>query len=75
MLTSSFSILAYRNSYNIALQNQQLQAQQLTSFKIDLITGIYKAFNTCRLLEVQAHFLEENITRIDTLIGLTRSKI
>ena len=65
---------AYRNSYNIALQNQQLQAQQLISFKIDLITGIYKAFNTCKLLEVQAHFLEKNITRIDTLIELTRIK-
>ncbi|WP_160290242.1 MFS transporter [Flavihumibacter solisilvae] len=65
---------AYRNSYNIALQNHQLQAQYLASFKIDLITGIYKAFNTCRLLEVQAHFLEENITRIDTLIGLARTK-
>ncbi len=65
---------AYRNNYNAALQNQQLQAQQLISFKIDLITGIYKAYNTCRLLEVQARFLEANITRIDTLIGLTRTK-
>jgi outer membrane protein len=65
---------AYRNSYNAALQNQQLQAQQLASFKIDLITGIYKAFNTCMLLEVQADFLEKNIIRIDTLIELTRVK-
>jgi outer membrane protein len=65
---------AYRSSYNIALQNQQLQAQQLTSFKIDLITGISKAFNTCKLLEVQAIFLKENIIRIDTLIELTRLK-
>ena len=51
-----------------------MQAQQLTSFKIDIITGIYKVFNTCRLLEVQAHFLEQNVTRIDTLISLTRTK-
>ena len=65
---------AYRNSYNIALQSQQLQVQQLSSFKIDLITGIYKAFNTCKLLEVQVVFLEENITRIDTLLELTRVK-
>ena len=65
---------SYRNTYNIALQNQQLQAQQLNSFKIDIITGIYKAFNTCRLLEVQTKFLEENIIRIDTLISLTRTK-
>jgi outer membrane protein len=65
---------AYRSSYNAALQNQHLQQQQLTSFKIDIITGIYKAFNTCRLLEVQSHFLEKNITRIDTLIELTRVK-
>ena len=65
---------AYRNNYNIALQNQQLQTQQLSSFKIDLISGIYKAFNTCIVLEVQAHFLEKNITRIDTLIELTRTK-
>ena len=64
----------YRNSYNAALQNQQLESQQVISFKIDLITGIYKAYNTCRLLEVQARFLEANITRIDTLIGLTRTK-
>jgi len=65
---------AYRNSYNIALQSQQLQSQQLSSFKIDLITGLYKAFNTCRLLEIQTQFLEKNITRIDTLLELTRIK-
>jgi outer membrane protein TolC len=65
---------SYRNNYNAALQNQQLQAQQLTSFKIDLITGIFKAFNTCRLLEVQGSFLEKNISRIDTLTELTRIK-
>jgi outer membrane protein TolC len=65
---------AYRNSYNVALQNQQLQAQQLASFKIELITGIYKAFNTCKLLEVQGSFLEKNITRIDTMTELTRIK-
>lgn len=65
---------SYRNNYNIALQNEQLQTQQLVSFKIDLITGIFKAFNTCKLLELQAIFLEKNITRIDTLIELTRIK-
>ena len=65
---------AYRNNYNIALQGRQLQAQELTGFKIDLITGIYKAFNTCKLLEVQIKFLGENITRIDTLLELTRIK-
>ena len=65
---------AYRNSYNIALQSQQLQAQQLISFRIDLVTGIYKAFNTCKLLEKQARFLEKNIARIDTLTELTRIK-
>jgi outer membrane protein TolC len=64
----------YRNSYNTALQNQQLQEQQLVSFRIDVITGIYKAYNTCRLLEVQANFLEANISRIDTLTELTRTK-
>ena len=53
---------SYRNNYNIALQNQQVQSQQLISFKIDLITGIIKAFNTCKLLELQALFLEKNIT-------------
>src|SRR5205809_4277425 len=65
---------SYRNNYNIALQNEELQTQQLVSFKIDLITGIIKAFNTCKLLELQGLFLEKNITRIDTLIGLTRTK-
>jgi outer membrane protein len=65
---------AYRNNYNIALQNQHLQAQQLVSFRIDLITGIYKAFSTYKLLEIQAHFLEQNIARIDTLTELTRIK-
>lgn len=65
---------AYRSSYNIGLQNQQLQSQQLSSFKIDLISGIYKAFNTCKLLDVQARFLAENIKRLDTLLELTRIK-
>jgi outer membrane protein len=65
---------AYRNNYNIALQNQQLQTQQLASFRIDLITGIYKAFSTYKLLEIQARFLEQNIARIDTLTELTRIK-
>ena len=65
---------SYRNNYNIALQNQALQSQQLVSFKIDIITGIFKAFNTCKLLEIQEHFLEQNVTRIDTLAGLTRTK-
>jgi outer membrane protein len=65
---------SYRNSYNIALQNQQLRTQQLASFRIDLITGIYKAFSAYKLLEIQAHFLEENIARIDTLAELTRVK-
>jgi outer membrane protein TolC len=65
---------SYRNNYNIALQSQHLQSQQLISFKIDLITGIYKAFSTYKLLEKQARFLEENIARIDTLTELTRIK-
>jgi outer membrane protein TolC len=65
---------SYRNSYNIALQSQQLQSQEVISFKIDLIAGIYRAFNTYRLLEKQARFLEENIARIDTLAELTRIK-
>jgi outer membrane protein len=65
---------AYRNNYNIALQNQQLQSQQLASFRIDLIAGIYKAFSTYKLLEIQARFLEQNIARIDTLTELTRTK-
>jgi outer membrane protein TolC len=50
------------------------RAQQLASFRIDLITGIYKAFSTYKLLEIQARFLEENIARIDTLTELTRIK-
>ncbi|WP_026966111.1 TolC family protein [Algoriphagus terrigena] len=65
---------SYRNNYNIALQNQQLQSQELVSFKIDVVTGITKAFNTCKLLELQARFLEGNITRIDSLAELTRIK-
>jgi outer membrane protein TolC len=65
---------SYRNSYNISLQSKKLQEQQFSSFKIDLITGIYKAYNTCKLLEIQVRFLEENIARIDTLIELTRLK-
>jgi outer membrane protein len=39
-----------------------------------LITGIYKAFSTYKLLEKQTRFLEENIARIDTLTELTRQK-
>lgn len=66
---------SYRNSYNIASQTQVLQGQQLISFKIDLITGIYKAYNTCKLLDVQARFLEQNVMRIDTLTELTRIKL
>ncbi len=65
---------SYRSSYTAALQNQQLRSQELISFRIDLISGIYKAFNTCRLLEIQAGFLEKNITRIDNLLELTRTK-
>jgi outer membrane protein len=65
---------SYRNNYNIAVQNQQLQNQQFVSLKIDIITGIIKAFNTCKLLELQGQFLEQNITRIDSLIELTRVK-
>ena len=65
---------AYRSSYNIALQSKTLQGQQLANFKIDLITGIYKAYNTCKLLELQADFLQKNVTRIDTLLDLTRIK-
>src|SRR5436190_2119424 len=64
----------YRNSYTIALQNRKLQQQEFANFKIDLVTGIYKSFSICRLLEVQANFLEENIIRIDTLIELTKIK-
>lgn len=66
---------SYRNSYNIASQTQVLQGQQLISFKIDLITGIFKAYNTCKLLDVQARFLEQNVMRIDTLTELTRIKL
>jgi len=65
---------SYRNNYNIALQNQQLQSQELVSFKIDVVTGITKAFNTCKLLELQGQFLEKNIVRIDSLAELTRIK-
>lgn len=65
---------SYRNNYNIALQNRQLQSQELVSFKIDVVTGIVKAFNTCKLLEIQGRFLEQNIVRIDSLIELTRIK-
>jgi outer membrane protein len=64
----------YRNSYNIASQNRILQKQEIADFKIQLVTGIYKAYSACRLLEVQAKFLQENILRIDTLIELTRIK-
>jgi outer membrane protein len=64
----------YRNSYNIALQNRKLQSQQVSSFRIDLIAGIYKAYNTCKLLQIQARFLEENVARIDSLTELTRTK-
>ncbi|HEX6848705.1 MAG TPA: TolC family protein [Chitinophagaceae bacterium] len=64
----------YRNTYNIASQNRKLQEQEIADFKIQLITGIYKAYYACRLLEVQANFLQENILRIDTLIELTRIK-
>ena len=65
---------SYRNTYNIASQNRVLQQQEIADFKINLVTGIYKAYSACRLLEVQAKFLEENINRIDTLIELTRIK-
>jgi outer membrane protein TolC len=64
----------YRSNYNIALQNRQLQEQQLAGIKIDLLTGIHKAFEACKLLELQIRFLNANITRIDTLISLTRTK-
>ena len=64
----------YRNTYNIASQNRKLQQQEIADFKIQLITGIYKAYHACRLLEVQAKFLEQNIIRIDSLIELTRIK-
>ncbi|TMI64634.1 MAG: TolC family protein [Bacteroidetes bacterium] len=65
---------SYRNSYNIASQNRILQQQEIADFKIGLVSGIYKAYSACRLLEVQAKFLVENIKRIDTLIELTRVK-
>jgi hypothetical protein len=51
-----------------------LQQQEIADFKINLVTGIYKAYSACRLLEVQAKFLVQNINRIDTLIELTRIK-
>lgn len=65
---------SYRNTYNIASQNKLLQQQEIADFKINLVTGIYKAYSACKLLEVQATFLEQNIIRIDTLIELTRIK-
>ena len=65
---------SYRNSYNIASQNRVLQQQEIADFKISLVTGIYKAYSACRLLEVQATFLQQNIMRIDTLLELTRIK-
>ena len=64
----------YRNTFNIASQNRKLQQQEIADLKIQLITGIYKAYYACRLLEVQEKFLVENIDRIDTLIELTRIK-
>ena len=64
----------YRNTYNIALQNRVLQQQEIADFKINLVAGIYKAYNTCKLLEVQETFLVQNIIRIDTLTELTRIK-
>ena len=65
---------SYRNTYNIASQNRVLQQQEIADFKISLVTGIYKAYSACRLLEVQATFLVQNIIRIDTLLELTRIK-
>jgi outer membrane protein TolC len=65
---------SYRSSYAISLQGKQLQEQQFASFKIEVITGIHKAYNTCKLFEIQIRFLEGNIARIDTLIELTRTK-
>ena len=65
---------SYRNTYNIASQNRILQQQEIADFKINLVTGIFKAYSACKLLEVQATFLEQNIIRIDTLIELTRIK-
>ncbi|HRI59096.1 MAG TPA: TolC family protein [Saprospiraceae bacterium] len=65
---------AYRETHNIAEQNQQLSGQQRALFKIDVIAGIHKAFFTCKILDLQAKFLRGNISRIDTLIELTRIK-
>jgi len=65
---------SYRNTYNIASQNRTLQQQEVVDFKIQLVTGIFKAYSTCKLLEVQSIFLEKNIARIDTLVELTRVK-
>lgn len=65
---------AYQSSYNIASQNRDLQKQEVWSYKIDLIAGISKAYTSCRLLEIQANYLKENIQRVDTLIELTRVK-
>ncbi|HUM47325.1 MAG TPA: TolC family protein, partial [Chitinophagales bacterium] len=65
---------SYKSSYNIALSSQQLTLQQLHLFRIDVIEGIHKAFYTCKILEIQEKFLRENITRIDTLVELTRIK-
>ena len=39
-----------------------------------MIEGIHKAFYSCKILELQEKFLRENITRIDTLVELTRIK-
>jgi outer membrane protein TolC len=65
---------SYKSSYNIALSSQQLTVQQLYLFRIDVIEGIHKAFYSCKILELQEKFLRENITRIDTLVELTRIK-
>src|SRR6187551_2044830 len=65
---------SYRSSYNIAVSTQQLTVQQLQLFRIDVIEGIHKAFYSCKILELQEKFLRENITRIDTLVELTRIK-
>lgn len=75
-LTASQRIFdpSYRSSYNIALRTKELTGQQLHLFKIDVIKGVHKAFYLCKILELQEKFLRENITRIDTLIELTRIK-
>ncbi|MBK6730566.1 MAG: TolC family protein [Bacteroidetes bacterium] len=65
---------AYQSSYNLNAQNRILQEQEMWSFRIDLISGIYKAYISCRLFEIQARFLSENIERIDTLTELTKIK-